>query len=171
MNGEKKESGENWLCDCNGCCFFNMYFFFIFSFLFFYNRCWCLNGTIFTTDKDCTDRPGIEKISISIFPLFLVPCSSNFDCMGVKGKPVCKQLLNGGSKTCQPDSVCPSSKMKPTKYGESAMSTQKLCKDEQFCDNTNKCQLDTEDSCGTNRDCAKLNIEKKFCLNSGQTKH
>ena len=140
-------------------------------YIFFYNRCWCLNGTIFTTDKDCTDRPGIEKISFSIFPLFLVPCSSNFDCMGVKGKPVCKQLLNGGSKTCQPDSVCPSSKMKPTKYGESAMSTQKLCKDEQFCDNTNKCQLDTEDSCGTNSDCAKLNIEKKFCLNSGQTKH
>ena len=51
------------------------------------------------------------------------------------------------------------------------MSTQKLCKDEQFCDNTNKCQLDTEDSCGTNSDCAKLNIEKKFCLNSGLTKH
>ena len=90
---------------------------------------------------------------------------------------MCKQLLKGGTKTCEPASSCPASKLAPVvkkgpkKYGELSSPTKKLCKDEQFCDSTNKCQMDTEDSCGTNNDCAQLNIEKRFCLNAGLVKH
>ena len=97
--------------------------------------------------------------------------------MGVKGKPVCKQLLKGGTKTCEPVSSCPAAaevKLKrPTSKedGKSASATSKVCRDEQFCDSTNKCQMDTEDSCGTNSDCGQLNIEKRFCLNTGLVKH
>ena len=159
VNGEKKVSGENWLCDCNGC--------------------WCINGTVFSTKKDCEDRPGGRVFLFSSFDHCPVPCSSNFDCMGVKGKSVCKQLLKGGTKTCEAASSCPASNLtaavvpqrKSTKYSEMASSKRKLCKDEQFCDSSNKCQTDTEDSCGTNKDCAQLNIEKRFCLNSGLVKH
>ena len=93
--------------------------------------------------------------------------------MGVCGKPVCKQLLKGGTKTCEPTSSCSGfkPKKKTTKDGEMTTQTQKRCKNEQFCDSTNKCQMDIEDSCGTNNDCMNLNIDKRFCLNSGLTKH
>ena len=157
VNGEKKVSGENWLCDCNGC--------------------WCINGTVFSTKRNCRDRPGGQLFVFRSLDLCPVPCSSNFDCIGVKGKSVCKQRLKGGTKTCEPASSCPASKLPavaqkgPKKYGALATPTQKLCEDEQFCDSTNKCQMDTEDSCGTNTDCAQLNIEKRFCLNAGLVKH
>ena len=114
-----------------------------------------------------------EPLSFDQVSRFSVRCSSNFDCMGVCGKPVCKQLLKGGTKTCEPTSSCSGSKpkKKTTKDGEMTTQTQKRCKNEQFCDSTNKCQMDIEDSCGTNNDCMNLNIDKRFCLNSGLTKH
>ena len=81
----------------------------------------------------------------------LVNCTSNVDCEPNPSYPVCKEIVEGGSKICQEPESCDNN-----------------CPSDKFCSSKNKCKKKKKERvfCVSNADCIEPN---QVCKKSAST--